>query len=68
MAQYESDLTKFMREFLSQHPEQVEEQKRGRALWWDKPQDLESQARNRESKVPQRPYYYQTADWDTTRS
>jgi hypothetical protein len=68
MAQYESDLTKFMREFLSQHPEQVEEQKKGRALWWDKPQDLETQTRNRESKVPQRAYYYQTADWDTTRS
>jgi hypothetical protein len=68
MAAYESDLTKFMREFLAQHPEQVEEQIKGRALWWDKPQDLERQARDRESRVPQRAYYYQTDDWDRTRS
>jgi len=33
---YESDLTKFMREFLAQHPEEIESQKQGRAIWWDK--------------------------------
>ena len=33
---YESDLTKFMREYLAQHPEEVESQKIGRAAWWDK--------------------------------
>jgi hypothetical protein len=33
---YESDLTKFMREFLAAHPEEVDSQKRGRAVWWDK--------------------------------
>jgi hypothetical protein len=33
---YESDLTKFMREFLKQHPEEVESQRKGRAAWWDK--------------------------------
>ena len=33
---YESDLTKFMREFLKEHPEEVESQKKGRAIWWDK--------------------------------
>jgi hypothetical protein len=36
MAIYESDLTKFMRDFLKQHPEEVESQKAGRAIWWDK--------------------------------
>jgi len=36
MAMYESDLTKFMRRFLEEHPEELEEQRRGRALWWDK--------------------------------
>ena len=37
---YESDLTKFMREFLKQHPEEVESQRKGRAAWWDKtPED-----------------------------
>ena len=33
---YESDLTKFMREYLAQHPEEIESQKKGRAIWWDK--------------------------------
>jgi len=33
---YESDITRFMREFLRQHPEEVESQRAGRAAWWDK--------------------------------
>ena len=60
MALYESDHTKFMREWLAKHPDQIEEQKKGRALWWDKPQDLEAQERARQSKVPQKAYYYQS--------
>jgi hypothetical protein len=36
MAQYESDLTRFMRRFLQKHPEEVESQMKGRAIWWDK--------------------------------
>jgi Protein of unknown function (DUF3460) len=36
---YESDLTKFMRDFLAQHPEEVASQKKGRAIWWDKTLD-----------------------------
>jgi hypothetical protein len=45
MAQpYESDLTKFMREFLDAHPEEVESQKKGRAIWWDKRPDQRAPA------------------------
>lgn len=33
---YESDLTRFMKQFLAEHPEEVESQRRGRAIWWDK--------------------------------
>jgi hypothetical protein len=33
---YESELTKFMREYLAAHPEEVESQRKGRAIWWDK--------------------------------
>ena len=33
---YESELTKFMKEFMKQHPEEIESQKKGRAIWWDK--------------------------------
>ena len=45
MAMYESDHTKFMREWMEKHPEQRDEQKKGRALWWDKPQSVEEQKR-----------------------
>jgi phage-related protein len=41
---YESDLTRFMREFLEQHPEEVESQRKGRAIWWDKRPDERSPA------------------------
>jgi hypothetical protein len=58
MAIYESEHTKFMREWLEKHPQEIEEQKKGRALWWDKPQDLQVQARLREAAVPPKPYYY----------
>jgi Protein of unknown function (DUF3460) len=33
---YESELTKFMRQYLADHPEEVESQRKGRAIWWDK--------------------------------
>jgi hypothetical protein len=60
LADYESDHTRFMREYLEKHPEQIEEQRRGRALWWDKPQDFEAQRRFNEARVAQKPYPYQT--------
>jgi hypothetical protein len=36
---YESDLTKFMRQYLQRHPEELESQRIGRAAWWDKDRD-----------------------------
>ncbi|MBS0352825.1 MAG: DUF3460 family protein [Proteobacteria bacterium] len=60
MAGYESEHTKFMREWMAKHPEQVEEQKKGRALWWDKPQDLETQREYAAGRVAQKPYPYST--------
>ncbi len=60
MANYESEHTQFMREWLKSHPEQINEQQRGRALWWDKQQDLETQRRYNEAQVPQKSYYYDT--------
>ena len=35
MAMYESEHTKFMREWMEKHPQEAEEQRKGRALWWD---------------------------------
>lgn len=53
-----SDHTKWMNELLEKNPEWVEDQKAGRALWWDKKQDLDITARNAESKVAQKSYPY----------
>ncbi len=58
MAMYESEHTRFMREWLQKHPQEITEQQKGRALWWDKPQDLQTQQRHQEAKVPVKPYYY----------
>ncbi len=60
MANYESEHSKFMRDWLKSHPEQITEQQRGRALWWDKQQDLETLRRYNEAQVPQNSYYYDT--------
>lgn len=60
MAMYESEHTRFMREWLEKHPEEVVEQKKGRALWWDKPQDVSTQSKLNASTVPVKPYYYDT--------
>jgi uncharacterized protein DUF3460 len=58
MAMYESEHTKFMREWLEKHPEELDEQKKGRALWWDKPQSLQTQKQYEEAEVPTKAYYY----------
>jgi hypothetical protein len=60
MAMYESDHTKFMREWMVKNPEQKAEQQKGRALWWDKPQSVEEQQRFGDACVPVKPYYYDT--------
>ena len=35
MANYESEHTRFIREYLEKHPEERESQRKGRAVWWD---------------------------------
>lgn len=55
---YESDHTQWMREMQAKHPEWESEQQTGRALWWDKKQDLESARSYADSAVPQKPYPY----------
>ncbi len=57
---YESDLTKMMRGLLQEKPQIVEEQRKGRALWWDKKLDRDELTRDQESHVKQKPYVYQT--------
>lgn len=58
-AEYESDLTKFIRELKTRQPDLERRQREGRAIWWDRDPDPEQLRRWRESKVPQQPYVYQ---------
>lgn len=56
---YVSEHTKFINEVLEQKPQLVDEQKKGRAMWWDKsPRDLDARRKMDEGKVPQKPYVY----------
>ena len=57
---YESYVTKLVRELLRENPKIVEEQRKGRSLWWDKKLDLDALKRAEESEVKQQPYVYQT--------
>ena len=55
---YESELTRFIREMKRKNPQIVEQQRKNRATWWDKPQDLENLRERRHAAVPQPPYVY----------
>lgn len=60
MADYESDLTQFIRELKCKQPDLERRQREGRAIWWDKDLDPEQLERWQQSKVPQMPYVYQS--------
>lgn len=58
---YTSEITQLLEDMKKKRPELEEEQRRGRAIWWDKAGlDLEELRRQKESHVPQSPYVYQT--------
>jgi Protein of unknown function (DUF3460) len=57
---YQSDVTQFIEELKAKKPTLEAEQRAGRALLWDRPQDREAQADQRAARVPQKPYVYQT--------
>ena len=58
MAQYESDVTQFIRDLLDKNPAMRVEQKQNRATWWDKKLDLETIKQNEQSEAPKQPYAY----------
>lgn len=61
MALYESDATQFIRALKDRKPTLEAEQRKGRAIWWDRgPIDLERRREELESRVPQPAYPYQT--------
>ncbi len=57
---YQSDITRFLNELKTRNPKLEASQREGRAIWWDKPQDLDTQRRDQASRVPQSAYVYQT--------
>jgi hypothetical protein len=56
---YQSDVTQFLNQLKQQKPTLEEEQRKGRALLWDKqPIDLDERDAQQESKVKQTSYVY----------
>ncbi|NLY64734.1 MAG: DUF3460 family protein [Alcaligenaceae bacterium] len=60
MAHYESDITKFIKQYKTEHPDADQKQLEGRARLWDKQVDTELLENFRQARVPQQPYVYQT--------
>lgn len=58
MALYESEHTKFMRDALAANPEWLEEQRRGRAIWWDRKVSVADQKTDLASREAHRSYPY----------
>ena len=65
MKAYESDITKFIRDFLDKHPEVVDKQKKARATWWDRPQKLAENKARDEARAPKKAYEYYNLDKET---
>ena len=58
MANYESDVTRFVRDLLDKKPELKELQRANHATWWDRTLDLDQLRRNEQSAAPKAPYAY----------
>jgi hypothetical protein len=58
-ANYESEITQFLKKFKKEHPGAEQRQRDGRARLWDRQQDPELQEGFKQAKVAQRPYVYQ---------
>lgn len=56
---YQSDITQFINQLKQQEPQLEEQQRKGRALLWDKqPIDLDERERQQASRVRQTSYVY----------
>jgi Protein of unknown function (DUF3460) len=59
MEDYESEITRFIREMKQRRPDLDRKQREAREIWWDKALDLEEQKRFEESTVKMPAYVYQ---------
>ena len=55
---YESEYTRFLRDLKQKNPQIVEQQKKNRMTWWDRPQDLDTWKERAAATVPQPGYVY----------
>ena len=55
---YESEATKFIKDFLKKNPEVKVNQKQAREFWWDRPQDVKTIKKFYSSKINKKPYEY----------
>jgi hypothetical protein len=55
---YQSDTTQFINELKTRKPTLEAEQRAGRGLLWDRPQDADAQAGFSNARVPQTAYVY----------
>jgi hypothetical protein len=56
---YVSEHTQFIRDMLAKEPELVAEQRKSRAIWWDKsPRELADRSEMDGGRVAQTPYVY----------
>lgn len=53
---YVSDHTKWINEMMAKNPQWAEDQKAGRAIWWDRPRTQEEIRAAEEAKVPAKAY------------
>jgi len=60
MAEYESEITRFIREMKQRRPDLERKQREAREIWWDKLLDPDEQARFAQSSVKMPGYVYQT--------
>ncbi len=57
---YKSDVSSFIDELKAKKPTLEDEQRRGRAIWWDRRVDLQAETEYEDARVRQQPYVYQT--------
>ncbi|HWP18027.1 MAG TPA: DUF3460 family protein [Burkholderiaceae bacterium] len=57
---YKSDVTQFIEELKAKNPQLEEEQRKGRALLWDRRLDRDALREFQAARVPQGAYVYQT--------
>jgi hypothetical protein len=55
---YESEFATFINAYLSRHPEILDDQRRGREIFWDKLVDLQAEREAETDSVPAEQYYH----------